>query len=552
MTFVISPGCCRDASCVSVCPVQCIRPRPGDPEFETAEQLYIDPDVCIDCGACVEECPVDAIHPGHDLPAELAGYLDVNAGYFSDLPGYDRVPVRRPRPRLDDAPEELRVAVVGTGPAACYAITELATMRGTRVSVFERQPAPFGLVRSGVAPDHPHTRLIGDRFGPVLARPNVDCFFGVDVGADITVDELLEHHHAVLVATGAQEDRRLGVPGEDLPGAFGANAFVGWYNGRPEHAADRMDFSGERAVVIGNGNVALDIARILVRDRETLARTDIADHALEALRCSTIREVVIAGRRGPDSLACSAGELGELARLQDVDLTVTCSREELEHLESTSHTGDTTRRRANLVLEAARRPQRPGAKRIDFRFLSVPVAIEGTDRVEGITFAEQRIDRSSGSPLLVETGRRETLPASVVVKAIGYSSRPPAGVPVDPAKGVIPNRAGRVIEDGEPLAGLYCAGWAKRGPSGVIGSNKVCSEETVAGLLEDFTAGRLAKPVKTRADLGALVRARVPGVLGAAGWQRIDAAERDAGRAAGRPRVKFVSVEEMLSVARGR
>ncbi|MFJ8816516.1 FAD-dependent oxidoreductase [Amycolatopsis thermoflava] len=551
MTFVISQGCCRDASCVSVCPVQCIRPRPGDPEFETAEQLYIDPAVCIDCGACVEECPVDAIHPGHDLPAGLSDYLDINAGYFSDLPAYDRVPVHRPRPRIGDAPEELRVAVVGTGPAACYAITELATMRGTRVTAFERQPAPFGLVRSGVAPDHPHTRLIADRFASVLARPNVDCFFGVEVGTDITVAELLEHHHAVVVATGAQVDRRLGIPGEDLPGSHGANAFVGWYNGRPEHAADAVDLSGERAVVVGNGNVALDIARILVRDRAALARTDIADHALEALRRSNIREVVIVGRRGPDSLACSAGELGELCGLDDVDVTVTCDQGELDRLASGPHTGDTPRRRANLVLEAARRTPRPDAKRIDFRFLSVPVSIEGTERVTGITFAEQRIDRAGGAPLLVGTGRTTTLDASLVVRAIGYSSRPPAGVPVDASRGVIPNRAGRVLDEDETVAGLYCAGWAKRGPSGVIGSNKVCSEETVAAVIEDFTTGRLAKPVKTREELAALVRTRVPGAVGVEGWQRIDAAERDAGRSAGRPRVKLVTVEEMLAVARG-
>ncbi|NKQ56712.1 FAD-dependent oxidoreductase [Amycolatopsis sp. K13G38] len=553
MTFVITQGCCRDASCVSVCPVQCIRPRPGDPEFETAEQLYIDPAVCIDCGACVEECPVDAIHPDHGLPAELSDYLDVNASYFSPISDYDRIPVHHRRPRPPEDAEELRVAVIGTGPAACYAITELATNRGTRVTVLDRQPAPFGLVRSGVAPDHPHTKLIGDRFASVLARPNVHCFFAVHVDTDITVEELLEYHHAVIVATGAQDDRRLGIDGEDLPGSHGAKDFVAWYNGHPDHSADSVDLSGERAVIIGNGNVALDIGRVLSRDPSALSRTDIADHALEALRRSNIREVVIVGRRGPESIACSAGELEELSQLPGVDLTVTCPQEEFAHFESSlsTTTDDSRRRRAQVILNAAASGAR---RRIDLRFLSVPLALNGTTSVESITLAGQRIDRSGGEPLLVDTGTTRTLEASLVVRAIGFASQPLAGLPFDPAKAILPNRSGRVLEPetGETLAGVYCAGWIKRGPTGVIGSNKVCAEETVAALIDDFAAGRLGKPVRTHEDFAALMNERVPEVVDVAGWQRIDAAERERGAAAGRPRVKFVTMEDMLSVANGR
>lgn len=553
MTFVITQGCCRDASCVSVCPVQCIRPRPGDPEFETAEQLYIDPAVCIDCGACVEECPVDAIHPDHDLPAELGDYLGVNAGYFSSISDYDRVPVRHRRPRPPEDAEELRVAVIGTGPAACYAITELATNRGISVTVLDRQPVPFGLVRSGVAPDHPHTKLISDRFASVLARPNVRCYFNVHVDEHITVDELLEYHHAVVVATGAQDDRRLGIPGEDLPGSHGAKDFVAWYNGHPDHAADQVDLSGERAVVIGNGNVALDIARVLSRDPETLARTDIADHALEALRQSNIREVVIVGRRGPESIACSAGELEELSRLPGVDLTVSCPEEEFEHFESSlaTTTDDSRRRRAQVILGAA---AFGAPRRIDLRFLSVPVSLEGDGSVESITLADQRIDRSGGEPLLVGTGTTRTLTTSLVVRAIGFASQPLAGLPFDPAKRILPNRDGRVFDPdtGEAVAGIYCAGWVKRGPTGVIGSNKVCAEETVAGLVEDFAAGRLGKPVRTPEELESLMRERAPRLVDTDGWRRIDAVERERGAAAGRPRVKFVRVAEMVSVSNER
>lgn len=522
MTFVISQGCCRDASCVSVCPVQCIRPRPGDPEFESAEQLYIDPAVCIDCGACVEECPVDAIHPGDDLPAHLGEYLGVNAEYFANLPEYDRIPVRHRRPRPAADAGELRVAVVGAGPAACYAITDLATTRNTVVNVFDRLPTPFGLVRAGVAPDHPRTKLIGERFGKVLARPNVHCYFNVDVGTDISVAELLEYHHAVLFATGAQEDRRLGVPGEDLPGSHAATDLVAWYNGRPDHAADVVDLSGERAVIIGNGNVALDIARVLTRDPDELARTDIADHAVEALRQSKIREVVIVGRRGPESIACSAGELGELAALDGVDLTATCDAPEPE-------ADPARRRRARILGEAARRAKSPGHKQVELRFRAVPTAIEGVDRVEGVTFADG-----------------EFLPASLVIRAIGHVGRAIEGVPFDEATGTIPSERGRVG------GGLYCAGWVKRGPSGVIGSNKADAEESVGELMADFSAGRLTAPVGTNEDLAALLTERVPDTVDIRGWRRIDALERETGRDAGRPRVKLVTVAEMLAASRAR
>jgi ferredoxin--NADP+ reductase len=289
MTFVITSGCCNDSSCIPVCPVQCIRPRPGDPDFLSTEQLYIDPATCIDCGACMDECPVNAIHSEWDLPETLSDYLDINARYFETTPIVESSPPDPIRRRLPADKPNLAVAIVGTGPAGCYAAAELSEIPGVTVSVFDRLPTPFGLVRSGVAPDHSNTKLITKRFGAVLNRPNVTCFFNVEVGRDVTVDELLQHHHAVIWAGGASDDRRLGIDGEDLSGCMSAREFVAWYNGHPDYAEKSISLDTDRAVVIGNGNVALDVARVLAQPASALERTDISDVALDTLRTSQVR-----------------------------------------------------------------------------------------------------------------------------------------------------------------------------------------------------------------------------------------------------------------------
>ncbi len=531
MTFVITLGCCNDSSCVPVCPVQCIRPRPGDPDFTTAEQLYIDPATCIDCGACMDECPVDAIHSEYDLPESLADYLEINEAYFRTHPIEESLPPDPVHRRLPADRPVLSVAIVGSGPAACYAAGELSAVKGVTVSVFERLPTPYGLVRAGVAPDHPNTKKVADRFAAVLSRANVQCFFNVEVGRDVTIDELLEHHHAVLWAGGADDDRRLGIPGEDLPGCHSAREFVAWYNGHPDAAGSSFDLGGERAVVIGNGNVALDVARLLAQPVTALAATDIADHALAALETSRVADVVVAARRAPEHAAYTTGELLALDRTEGVTLLAVG-----DDLGSAAHVED---RRSEVVAAAAARTAGPGERTVTFRYGLRPVAVNGTDAVESVTF--ERPD-----------GTTETVPATLVLRAVGYRGRSVAGLPFDEVRGTLPHEQGRVVDaaSGLPVPGVYCSGWIKRGATGVIGSNKTDSAETVEALLHDFEAGRLRDPLHGAEQLAKLVEARQPAVVDKQAWARIDQAERRSGREAGRPRRKLVRHEDLLAGSR--
>ncbi|QOT24094.1 FAD-dependent oxidoreductase [Paenarthrobacter sp. YJN-D] len=528
MTFVITGGCCNDSSCIPVCPVQCIRPRPGDPDFTTAEQLYIDPATCIDCGACMDECPVDAIHGEWDLPNQLGDHLAINAEYFADNPIEASPPPDRHRRALP-AGSEVRVAVVGTGPAGSYAAAELCEIEGVQVSVFDRLPTPFGLVRAGVAPDHDSTKLITQRFASVFRRANVHCYLNVEIGKDLTVEELLDSHHAVIWAAGASDDRRLGVEGEDLDGCVPAREFVAWYNGHPDHAQEQFDFNGETAVVIGNGNVALDVARVLTLPSTALARTDIADHALRALGGSNVGRVVVAGRRGPQHAAYTAGELAALVRTPGIDVAAV----PVELSSVALRTDRASSILANLP-EAMAQP-----KGIHLRFGLTPTAIRGQDRVEGVEFVDAE-------------GRTEFVSAALVIKAIGYRGRPVPGLPFDATSGTISNVAGRVVDPatGETRLGLYCSGWIKRGATGVIGTNKHDSAETVEALLHDYEAGRLETPSMSREDWDSALRTRVSDIVDEKSWHRIDQAERAAGKDEGRPRRKIVSVDDLLNASR--
>jgi len=530
MTFVITQGCCNDASCIAVCPVQCIRPRPGDPDFTTAEQLYIDPATCIDCGACQDECPVSAIHSEWDLPEELGDFLRINADHFAANPIEVSAPPEPTRRTLPGDRPELAVAIVGTGPAGCYAAAELSDIKGVTVSLFDRLPTPFGLVRAGVAPDHAHTKQMTKRLGGVLSRPNVATYLNVEVGRDLSVAELLEHHHAVIWAAGASDDRRLGIDGEDLPGCMSARELVGWYNGHPDLAERAPDLGGKRVVVIGNGNVALDVARILAQPVAALERTEIADHALAALRESAVEEVVVTARRGPEHAAYTTGELIGLQQVEGIALSTL--REEVADAAATSA-------KAARLLAAT---DGPGAGRtLSLRFGLTPIAVHGDGAVQSVSFR-----RADGSVEEIEAG--------LVVRAIGYRGRPVAGLPFDEVTGTIPNVAGGVRDpgSGDPLTGLYCSGWIKRGATGVIGTNKLDSAETVATLLDDFAAGRLSAPERDAEQLAALVRDRSPDLVDGDGWQRIDQAERKAGRRSRRPRQKLVTVEELLAASRPR
>lgn len=529
MTFVITNGCCNDTSCIPVCPVQCIRPRPGDPDFTSAEQLYIDPATCIDCGACMDECPVNAIHSEWDLPDHLADYLDVNSAYFETNPIEESSPPDPIRRRLPADRAQLTVAIVGTGPAGCYAAAELSDIKGVTVSMFERLPTPLGLVRYGVAPDHANTKLIGKRFTSVFSRANVHCYFNVSVGTDVSIQELLEHHHAVLWAAGASDDRKLGIPGEDLAGSVSAREFVAWYNGHPDFAHRSFDLSGERVVVIGNGNVALDAARILATPADDLGATDIADHALDALRGAATREVVVTARRGPEFAAYTTGELSGLANLEGV--TLNAYQPEVGSL-------STSRRRDMLLAEAADRDGTANERTITLRFGLTPESIRGDASVEEISFR-------GGD------GSTEALQTSLVIRAIGYRGVAVTELPFDDVTGTLPNLAGSVCDPvtGESVVGAYCSGWIKRGATGVIGTNKSDSAETVDTILHDFGVGRLPDPLHDREQLDKLITSRQPEVIDSDGWAKIDQAERRRGREMKRPRRKIVELPELISVA---
>jgi ferredoxin/flavodoxin---NADP+ reductase len=471
MPHVVTQSCCSDGSCVYACPVNCIQPTPDDPDFALAEMLYVDPATCVDCGACVSACPVDAIKPQSKLTEAEQPFLKINADYFRTP--RPRPLLARPVPALQvrHRPKPLRVAIVGSGPAAMYAADEILTVPGARVDVYERLTVPYGLARTGVAPDHPRTRSVSRQFDMIRSQSRLKLLLGVEVGRDVSHEELLAGHHAVIYAVGASTDRRLDVPGMGLPGTGSATEFVAWYNGHPDFAERDFDLSGPRAVVIGNGNVALDVARILTVDPERLAGTDIAPAALATLRRSRIEEVVVVGRRGPAESAFTLPELVGLSTTPGVELAV-------EMGELPAETGGDPK----LELLRSLGPGAGTGRRIRLRYRLRPARIIGTERAEAVEFARTDAD-----------GAHETVLAAPVLTSIGYRGVPVPGLPFDEATGTVPNAQGRVLSpDGAaPLPGAYVAGWIKRGPSGFIGTNKSCAQETVRELVADFSAGRL-------------------------------------------------------------
>ncbi|MGB6050046.1 MAG: 4Fe-4S binding protein [Rhodococcus sp. (in: high G+C Gram-positive bacteria)] len=549
MTYVITQNCCNDATCADVCPAACIHPTPDETGYASNEMLYIDPARCIDCGACAEACPVDAVYAADELPASLRAYSSINADYYRD----DR-PVPLPTPALPCPTRPthrtpLRVAIVGAGPSGFYAAERLLseTDSAVQVSMFDRLPTPFGLVRAGVAPDHAHTKKITDVFSWTAARSNFRTFYNVEIGRHLSHAELARHHHAVIYTVGALSDRRLGIPGEDLPGSHAAAEFVAWYNGHPDYRDRRFDFGHRRAVVIGNGNVGLDIARILLLGVERLRHTDIADHALEQLAHSKIEEVVLLGRRGPAQAAYTTPELLAFAHLDDIDVLT----------DPVTRTGDDlndTPARKSRALSEVLAANRGGTKQLTLRFLSAPTEILGTDRVERLRIAHNRMIEREGTPSAEPTGRIEDIETGLVLRAVGFRGQPIPEIPFDTRSGTIPNEHGRVLDPstGQPQPGVYTAGWIKRGPSGVIGTNRTCAAETVDRLLEDFDSGRLTDPALSPRELTELLDTRQPHRIDRPQWQRIDEFERAAGRATGRPQVKLTSTDEMLTIAHER
>ena len=448
----------------------------------------------------------------------------------------------------------LRVAVVGSGPAAFYATGALLASEEPRVEVdmIERLPTPWGLVRLGVAPDHPQLKTVSRAFEKIAARPGFRFFGNVEVGRDVTHEELASLYDAVVYAVGSQTDRRLGIPGEDLPGSWAATEFVAWYNGHPDFQHLEFDLSHERALVIGNGNVALDVARMLALTREELAPTDTTDAAIDAIVSSGIREIVVLGRRGPVQAAWTSTELGELGELAGADVVVDPTELDLDpvseaELEAASNV---VKRNVEILREFASRDQEGKPRVLRLRFCTSPVAILGEERVEGVEFVHNRLESDGrGSVRAVATDERDVIPCGIVFRSVGYRGVGVSGVPFDEPAGTMPNAEGRVLDEGgAPIRGLYCAGWIKRGPTGVIGTNKKDATETVELLLEDARAGRL--PERSDQCVDELLAARGVQIVTYQGWEAIDAVETSRGAEHGRPRIKLVTRDELLQAAR--
>ncbi|HVT70621.1 MAG TPA: 4Fe-4S binding protein [Trebonia sp.] len=499
MAYAITQSCCADASCVSACPVNCIHPTPDEPGFGTTDMLFIDPVTCIDCGACADACPVDAARPADVLTGPLAAYVDRNREYYEGLassravggaaPEAPLAPLSVPK-SLPASVGPLRVAVVGTGPSAGYTVRELLRCTDADITLVDRNPVAGGLVRFGVAPDHTATKRIGDSFARSFRHPRVSAHLGVEVGRDITPDDLLASHHAVVYATGAGTPRVLGIPGEDLPGNIAATDFLGWSNGAPGAGPSAISLAGTgRAVVVGNGNVAIDVARLLLSSPERLEATaaGMAPYALAALRDAAVSEVVLLARRGPADAAFAPKEFLGLRQLPGLEIVIDGDPGVTGEI-ATADRGspaallrdvpvkdlDWTGTRAGDAGPAGDAGDAPG-KRLVLRFHSAPVVAVGEGRVETVRVSDRN------------TGGRD-IPAGLLIRSIGNRGAPIPGLPFDDDTGIIPNTGGRIVP------GSYVTGWAKRGATGGIGANRACAAETVGALIDDAAAGRLPVP----------------------------------------------------------
>jgi ferredoxin--NADP+ reductase len=452
----------------------------------------------------------------------------------------------------------LRVAIVGSGPAGFYAAEHVLKQEDLTVEVdmFDRLPTPFGLVRAGVAPDHPKIKSVIRVYEKTAARDGFRFFGNVDIGRDLSVADLAARYNAIVYAYGTATDRQLGIPGEDLPGSHAATEFVNWYNAHPDFAKAQFDLSCDRVVVIGNGNVAADVARMLALPKEELDTTDTADHAIEPLTSSGVKEIVVLGRRGPAQAAFTNPEVRELGELTDADIVIDPSEMELDEISAefvdSEECEPTNKRNVEIFTEFSQREPEGKPKRVIMKFLRSPVEIQGDGRVEKLIVGVNELVRDeSGAIKARDTGEREEIECGLVLRSIGYKGIGLEGVPFDSSRGLIPNEAGRVMdpESGQQAEGHYAVGWIKRGPSGVIGTNKKDAQETVDSLLEDLQAGRVPEREPVEPGIEDLLAERAPGHVTYQGWEAIDAAEKAAGEPHGRPRVKFCNVEEMIDVA---
>jgi ferredoxin--NADP+ reductase len=474
---------------------------------------------------------------------------------------------------LGSSDNPLRVAIVGSGPAGFYAAEHLLKRGiaanpgdpgpeaeespGIVVDMFDRLPTPFGLVRAGVAPDHPKIKSVIRVYEKTAGRTGFRFFGNVEIGRDVTIAELDARYNAVVSAYGTAADRRLGIPGEDLHGSHAATEFVNWYNAHPDFAERDFDLSAKRAVVIGNGNVAADVARMLALPRAELETTDTADHAIEALASSGVEEIVVLGRRGPAQAAFTNPEVRELGELTEADIVIDPAEVELdpasrEYLES-DDCEPTHRRNVEIFREFSERPPEGKRKRVVMRFCCSPIEIRGDGRVESIVIGRNELYRDeSGAIRARDTGEREEIECGLVLRSIGYKGVGLEGLPFDPERGLIPNDAGRVTESpgGDRVPGHYAVGWIKRGPSGVIGTNKKDAQETVDSIFADLEADGIPERAPVEPAIEELLAERGADHVTYIGWQAIDQAEVSAGEPHGRPRIKFCTVAEMVEAAR--
>jgi ferredoxin--NADP+ reductase len=454
--------------------------------------------------------------------------------------------------RLGTEEHPLRVAVVGSGPAGFYAADHLLKSDiHVRVDMFDRLPTPYGLVRFGVAPDHLKIKSVVRVFDRTAKNEAFRFYGNVDIGQDITLDELKAHYHQICFATGAQTDRQMGIPGEDLPRSHAATEFVAWFNGHPDYRDREFDLSAERVAVVGVGNVAVDVARILCRTAEELMDTDIAQHALEALSKSKVREVYMLGRRGPAQAAFTNPEVRELGELKGADIYVPKDEADLDPLsqaELDASEDDSARKKVEILQDFAGRQAEGKERRLTLRFLVSPTELvageDGGVRMMRLEKNKLVSDGERTSPR--GTGEVEEVPIDLVFRSVGYRGVPIEGLPFHERWGVIPNEGGRVTDGDKPVRGMYVSGWIKRGPSGVIGTNKKDGTETATAMLEDVEASAVLDPAHADpAAIDALVRTRQPNVVTYADWTRLDELELAKGQEAGRPRVKFTSREEI-------
>jgi ferredoxin--NADP+ reductase len=424
--------------------------------------------------------------------------------------------------------------------------------------MFDRLPTPFGLVRAGVAPDHQKIKSVTKIFDRTAARPGFRFFGYVEIGKDLYIEDLREHYHQIVFTTGAQTDKNLNIPGIDLHGSYAATNFVAWYNGHPDYQDLNFDLSVERVAVIGVGNVAVDVARILCRTPEELRKTDIANHALDALTNSKVKEVYVLGRRGPAQAKFTPLELKELGELEDADIVVLPEEAELDDLSqiAISKADRGTVRNTQLISDFSTRPSGNKSRSLHLRFLVSPVELYGDEggNVTGMRLVHNELYATDAGTLRPRaTDRFEELKVDLVFRSIGYRGVPITGVPFNDNWGVMLNKEGRIIdpETESPCLGEYTAGWIKRGPSGVIGTNKPDAVETVRHMLTDFQEGQILQP--SAADGSAieqLVRERQPEFFNYEDWTRLNEVEINMGVAEGRPRVKITTIDEMLEVKR--